>query len=335
MAAPEKTLETLLELGDLSTRRTRAEQVEQALRTVLLITEADAAAVLLPSSRRGERLVLHAESPAAVLVPAAAGGSAVARLFAEDCQLLALNDLSEEARWAAGDACPGVIAGPVLFAPIRQRDPGFGYLAAYRRHGRARFNSAEGRTMLLLSSWFALALEAVRMASGMAKLTVTDGLTEVYNSRFLRTALRRELRRAARFGQELSLVLVEPDQMEAVRAEQGELRAAALLRELASLLAPQVRAYDLVARAGGDSFMLVLPQTGIADATEIAERLRAAVERQAFLEGAPGAVTASFGVASFPREGADEKALAAAVERALAQARRQGSNSVYALERAA
>jgi len=62
---------------------------------------------------------------------------------------------------------------------------------------------------------------------------VTDGLTEVYNARFLRTALRRELRRASRFGQELSLVLVEPDRLDAFREEHGDLRASGLLKELA------------------------------------------------------------------------------------------------------
>lgn len=331
----EKAMGPLLELGNLATRRTRAELIEHALRTALLITEADAAIVLSPSARRGERLVLHAGSVTPALVPAHVSGSEVVRFFIEECQPLAVSDLAEESRWACGDGCPGVDAGPALYEPLRQRDPALGYLAVYRRRGRAKFSLADSGVMLLLSDWLGLALESLRLSTGMAKLAVTDGLTDVYNASFLRTALRRELRRASRFGQELSLVLVELDQLESFQAEQGELRANGMLRECASLLAQQVRAFDLVARSAGDGFMLILPQTGKTGAVEVAERMRAAVERNEFSAGPAGTITASFGVASFPCEGADEKALLASVERAMGHARRRGPNCVHSLDRAA
>jgi diguanylate cyclase (GGDEF)-like protein len=335
MTTQEKALGPLLELGNISARRTRAEQIEFALHTALLLTEADAAVLLSPTARRGERLVLHAGSVVPAIVPSRSPGSEVARLFAEDCSFLLIPDLAEETRWATHDGCPGVDLGPVLYVPVRQRDQAPGYLAVYRRCGRARFSAADSRTMLLLSAWFGLALESVRLSSGMEKLSVTDGLTEVYNARFLRTALRRELRRAGRFGQELSLVLVELDQLESFQAEHGELRAGMILRELASLLAAQVRSFDLVARTAGDPLMLILPQTGKTGAKEVAERMRAAVERNEFSAGPAGTITASFGVASFPRQGADEKALIASVERALAHARQRGRNCVSSLDRAA
>jgi diguanylate cyclase (GGDEF)-like protein len=335
MSLHEKTLGPLLDLGNLATRRTRAEQFEHALRTALLLTEADAAVLLSPSARRGERFVLHAGSAAPALMPSQTSGSEVARLFAEEPQILALPHLADQARFVAGDNCPGVEAGPVLYAPLRQRDPALGYIAVYRRFGRARFGLAESSAMLFLSAWLGIALENLRLASGVEKVAVTDGLTEVYNARFLKAALHRELRRASRFGQELSLVLVELDQLEAFQAEHGELRANAILRELASLLARQVRSFDLVARADGDGFMLVLPQTGKAGAKEVAERMRAAVEGNEFSAGPAGTITASFGVASFPRQGGDYKGLVASVERALGEARQRGPNCVYALDRAA
>jgi diguanylate cyclase (GGDEF)-like protein len=335
MSAHEKTLGPLLELGNLTTRHTRAEQIERVLRMALLVTEADAAVLLSPTARRGERLVLHTGSAAPALVPSHASGSEVARLFAEDCQLLAVTHLTEQERFATTDGCPGVEAGPVLFAPLRQRDPAPGYLAVYRRYGRARFSLVDSHTMLLLSAWLGLALETLRLSSGVEKVVVTDGLTDVYNARFLRTALKRELRRASRFGQELSLVLVELDQYEAYQAEHGELRASAILKELASLLARQVRSFDLVTRADGDGFMLILPQTGKMGAKDVAERMRAAVERNEFSAGPAGTITASFGVASFPGEGKDDKTLLTLVERALGQARKRGPNCVYSLDRAA
>ena len=335
MSLHEKALGPLLELGNIAARRTRAEQIEHALHAALMSTEADAAVVLSPLARRGARLVLHAGSAAPALVPSHETGSEVVRFFAEGSQPVVLTDLSEETRWILCDGCPGVEPGPVLYVPLRLRDPATGYIAVYRRRGRARFSLADSRVMLLLSNWLGLALESLRLSTGMAKLAVTDGLTEVYNARFLRTALRRELRRAGRFGQELSLVLVELDQLEAFQAEHGEMRASVILREFASLLAQQVRSFDLVARARGDGFMLILPQTGKRGAMDVAERMRAAVERNEFSAGTAGTITASFGVASFPREGPDEKTLVASVERAVAQARQRGPNCVHSLDRAA
>lgn len=331
----EKTLDPLLDLGDLAARRTRPEQVLRALRSALLTTEADAAVLLSPLSRRGERLALHVGSAVPSIVPAHASGSEVARLFAEDCGLLGLPDLSSQSRWAVGDSCPGVQAGPVLYTPLRLRDSAPGYIAVYRRFGRTPFGLADSRTMLLLSAWLGLAIESLRLSSGMEKLAVTDGLTEVYNARFLRIAFRRELRRASRFGQEVSLVLVEMDQFETYQAEHGELRASVIQRELASLLAHQVRSFDLVARAKGNGFMLILPQTAKTDALDVAERIRAAVERNEFSAGPAGAITASFGVAAFPRDGVNDKVLVALVERALVQARQCGPNRVHSLDRAA
>src|SRR5439155_21537757 len=107
--------------------------------------------------------------------------------------------------------------------------------------------------------------------------------------------------RANRFGQELSIVAVDVDTLEAFGAEHGALRGSMLLREIASLLAQQVRAFDLVARYREDRFILMLPQTGQEGAMDVAERIRATVEQQAFPPAAAGAVTVSLGVASFPR----------------------------------
>jgi diguanylate cyclase (GGDEF)-like protein len=332
MSSQDKTQAALVELGDPGARRTRSEQIQHALHTALLLTDADAAIALIPSNRRGERLVIYAGSAIPAIVPAQAPGSDVARCFAESGTPLLVPDLTEEARWVESDGCPGLQAGPAMFTPLRQREPAIGYLAVYRRRGRARFGMVERNAMLLLSSWLGITLESLRLASGAEKFAMTDGLTHVYNARFLKAALRREVRRAGRFGQELSLVQVGVDR---AVAEVPDAPGGTLPRELAALLSQQVRSFDLLARCGNDEFMLVLPQTGRDGAVEVAERVRAAVEGHAFSIGPAGAVTVSCGVAVFPREGADEKALTASVERALGWARQQGPNRIGSPEQRA
>jgi diguanylate cyclase (GGDEF)-like protein len=321
----DKAMEMLLALGNPAERRTRARLLGQALHAVIRLMEADAAVIATPWSRRGERLVLHAGSMTPAALPPSEKGSAVFRALAEACEPQTVADLSEEAILSVGDACPGVEAGPVLFIPLRQRGLAPAYLAAYRRRGRARFTMADTRVMLLLGTWLGTALDNLRLATGARKLAVTDEVTDVYNERFLKGALQREIRRAGRFAQELSLVVIEVDQTDGTGDAQNEIQASVLLRELAAVLAQQVRAFDVMGRTE-NGFVLILPQTNRAGASEVGERMRDAVAKHTF--GGTTSVTVSLGVAAFPGDAAEPGDLMGAATRALQQARERGGNCV-------
>lgn len=331
MTSNEKILETLLELGNSVVRRTRPEQIEDAMRLALMLMDADAVAVLPPASERGERLALYASSGAPALLLPTTQGSEVARGFAQNLQPLLFPDLTDDARGALGDDCPGVEAGPTMFIPLRHRGGAPGYLAIYRRRGRARFSVVDSRQILLLAAWLNTALDVLRLASGVERLAITDQVTEVYNSRFLGAALKREVRRAGRFGQEMSIILVDLDRFTSYNDQHGKQHGNRLLQQMALLLAKQLRSFDLMGRNGADDFVLILPQTGHDAALKVAERIRITVEQHAFPDATPGAVTVSMGVASFPQEGADHVALLATATRALARARQRGMNCVETL----
>ena len=331
----DKALETLLELGNPAVRRTRAELIDRALQTARLLMEADAVVILNPAGRRGNRLALHNGSSTAAVLPASPGGSEVVRRFEQDAHPLVLSELPEDAALAAAEGCPGIAPGPVMYVPLRQRDVATGYIAVFRRRGRARFTTGDLRLILLLAASLGSALECQRLSSGVQKQTVTDDLTEVYNAKFLKAALRREFLRASRFGQELSVVMIDVDHLGSYNDQSGDLKGSVLLRQIASVLAQQVRAFDLLAKQGDDEFVLVLPQTDLDGALEVAERVRGAVEAHSFAGLPGGAVTVSLGVGSFPREGADAPAVLAKARRALRQAKELGRNRVETLVRRA
>ncbi|MEO5618776.1 MAG: diguanylate cyclase [Candidatus Eisenbacteria bacterium] len=318
MSSLDKALNNLLDLGNPAVRRDRSEQLDQALRTLLALTDGDAAAIVLPGS--GARLVLHTGSAAPSLAPPHPEGSEVVRVLGQDPHPLALTDLADSARFAAQDACPGVEAGPALFAALRKRGPSPGYLAVYRRRGRARFSAIDTRAIVLLATTLQHALEAQRLSRGLEKLAFTDDLAEVYNARFVKSALQRELRRAARFGQELSLVLVAADDFETWTNGPDVTTRDRWIKELAGRLVQQVRSFDFVARFDAGQFLVVLPQTPRSGALEVAERIRSAVETSTFSDAQPGAVTVSVGVSAFPQDGNEPAALIARAERALAEA---------------
>lgn len=333
MSVHDRSQELLLELGNPAERRPRVEQIDRALRAALTLMDADAVAIVTRNTRHTERLVLHAGSavPAAI---APGEGSEVLRRLAESCVPIVLNDLTEDGRIATADGCPGVEAGPTSFTPLRQRTLVSGYIAVYRKRGRARFTMTDSRILLLLSAWLAGALENLRLGKGAEKLAIRDELTEVYNYRFLQTALRREVRRASRFGQELSLLLIDMDDL-SDEAMAGNPDEGKLLKQVATVLSRQARSFDLLARCAEDAFMLILPQAGRDGATEVAERLRKAVECHAFETTTAEPVTVSLGVATFPHDALSIDDLVAACDRALRQAKQQGRNRVALPSRAA
>lgn len=163
-------------------------------------------------------------------------------------------------------------------------------------------------------------------------LALTDELTRLYNFRFLKTALKREMERAARYGQVFSIIMIDVDHLKRYNDQYGHLGGSELLRQLAGILSRNSRAIDLVAKYGGDEFMIILPQTRLDGAVNMAQRLREAVAETRFPHLAPGDLTISVGVASFPRHGDSVQSLVAAADAALFRAKRNHRNCVVAAD---
>ena len=164
------------------------------------------------------------------------------------------------------------------------------------------------------------------------RLTIIDALTGAHNKRFLLEFLDRELSRSRRYQRPLSLVLFDIDHFKQVNDAHGHLAGDFTLRELAGLVRSSVRAEELFARYGGEEFALVLPETPLKLASQVAERIREVVENHRFqFDDQPLAITISLGVAStlgeVERSTCD---LLAAADAKLYQAKRQGRNRVEA-----
>jgi diguanylate cyclase (GGDEF)-like protein len=326
MLSREKILESLLDLSGRAAARSRPELLATVLRCAIIMTEsAGAVAVLLPG-RNAERFTLRRglDQPEVTNLPRAGGDGP--RLMLLHGKPVLLADLADGGRMASEDRCPGVDAGPALFVPLRLRDQSPGYLAVFRGRGSARYGPEELGLLALLAAWTAMALENLRLAQNVEKLAVTDDLTQVYNYRFLKTALRREIKRAGRYHQDLALLMMDVDNLKAYNDRHGHLRGSFLLREMAGLFATHVRSWDLVAKYGGDEFTVILPQTDLAGAMVAAERLRAAVEEHRFPLAQPGQITVSIGVAAFPADGQTTSALIETADRALYLAKQRGRN---------
>jgi diguanylate cyclase (GGDEF)-like protein len=142
--------------------------------------------------------------------------------------------------------------------------------------------------------------------------------------------LGREYERAQRFGHELGLILMDIDDFKHINDTLGHLAGDAVLHAVGQTVQGLIREIDVAARYGGEEFAVLLPQTGREGAAQLAQRLRSAIaEREVQFAGATvDGVTASFGVAAGPEDGASQLDLIASADAALYQAKRGGKNDV-------
>jgi diguanylate cyclase (GGDEF)-like protein len=130
------------------------------------------------------------------------------------------------------------------------------------------------------------------------RLTIVDGLTDIHNQRYLLEFLDREVARSVRHDRPLALLMFDIDRFKAVNDTYGHLCGDFVLRELSHRIKGQVRREDLFARYGGEEFCMVLVETRLDEAVEVAERVRLAVAEQPFhFEGQLLPVTVSIGIA--------------------------------------
>ena len=198
-------------------------------------------------------------------------------------------------------------------------------------HGGGLSRTINAATVNLLSQFTvhaALAHRNVRLMAEVQHLATVDALTGLTNRGTFEAALHREVARAIRTGEDLSLLLVDVDHFKQVNDRHGHPVGDEVLRYVGHVLATRGREFDLPARYGGEEFAVILPGCAAEEAVRVAERLRTGIAG----EDAPLPVTASVGVAAMHRNATDAEGLVKAADAALYKAKSTGRNRTVAAE---
>ncbi|MFV5212985.1 diguanylate cyclase [Azonexus caeni] len=164
-----------------------------------------------------------------------------------------------------------------------------------------------------------------RLNRELARLSVTDRLTGIYNRMKLDEALAAEIQRCRRYDQALAIVLLDIDHFKRINDTYGHQAGDRALIDIARLLSEGSRETDVVGRWGGEEFMIVLPHTDLAGAGRLAEKMRTTIAAHEF--SGIGQQTASFGVAAY-RIDDQPNDLVARADAALYEAKHAGRNRV-------
>ncbi|TVQ81282.1 MAG: sensor domain-containing diguanylate cyclase [Bradymonadales bacterium] len=228
-------------------------------------------------------------------------------------------------------------ASSMLLLPIISKGRALGVLVVVTLKDREPLEESSLKLAETMIDYLAIAVENSIHYQRVQDLTITDDLTQLYNSRYLPIILEREIARSKRYGEELSMVFLDLDNFKSVNDQYGHIAGSRLLTEFGDFLFQHIRSSDIGIRYGGDEFVLVLPRTPKKDAVLFVERAIQDLHKKDFLteHGLQIKQTASFGVSTFPEDGEGVDQIIAAADRAMYQVKRGSKDGVYATNLAA
>jgi len=167
----------------------------------------------------------------------------------------------------------------------------------------------------------------------LLEMNMTDGLTGLYNRKFLDIKIREEFNRHKRYGGVFSIIMLDIDNFKSVNDTFGHQCGDFVLKSISSRVSSLIRNLDYLVRYGGEEFCCVLPETGIPDAIRVAERFKEAIEQQENnFDGNLIKVTISLGVSEFREEMESSHMMIKKADEALYRAKREGRNRVAAMD---
>jgi diguanylate cyclase (GGDEF)-like protein/PAS domain S-box-containing protein len=193
-------------------------------------------------------------------------------------------------------------------------------------------NQAKQQLARTVAEQVGLAIANLNLRETLQNQSIRDGLTGLFNRRYLEEVLGSEIARAQRHHYSTAVVMLDVDHFKSFNDNYGHDAGDTILKAIAQMLQDSVRGADIACRYGGEEMTLVLPETSLDDAMVKAEEIRAAIYQVSMTYGGKtlGQLTASFGVAVFPDHGATGAAIIQAADAALYRAKGAGRNQVVA-----
>jgi diguanylate cyclase (GGDEF)-like protein len=215
-------------------------------------------------------------------------------------------------------------SGLGLLCPIKSRDRLVGILALGKKQSDTLYSHEDIELVTSMASQASIVIENAQLYTQATIRANTDGLTGLYNHRHFHERLEQEIARGSRFGTMFSLIMMDIDLFKTYNDIYGHLAGDRILRKMAEHLKGSIRSIDMAFRYGGEEFTIILPETRLDDAYNVAERIRKTIETR--MSSKATSITISLGVASWPADGVTREEIIAFADAALYRAKQTGRN---------
>ena len=255
-------------------------------------------------------------------------GEGISGLVAQTGQAMLVPDVSAEPRFLEQESFRQQ-RGCFICVPLRIKGREvMGVLNAQKPdpHG---FGLGDLDLFQAVANQVAAALENAQLYQRTKELSTRDDLTGLFNRRHFFDNLEKEVQRARRYRRVFSLILLDLDDFKGYNDTYGHLKGDEALKEIGRLLLASTRRADIVARFGGEEFVVLLPEINAQGALVVAEKIRTAVEQYPFAgrtTQAGGKMTVTLGLATYPTDSEDGLELVDLADRALYLGKQQGGN---------
>lgn len=201
-------------------------------------------------------------------------GEGIAGWIAKSGQAALVEDVRQDSRFSKNyDKLTGFRTESIIGVPLKVSDKVIGVLELINRLNHQPFSPADLKLLTTIASYAALAIEKVYYLSALKNLAYIDPLTGVFNRRSFERQLQEDIDRSKRYGYDLSLLLIDVDKFKSINDRFGHSAGDHVLQTLAAVLKRSVRKTDIVARIGGDEFVILLPHTKLDKAENARQRI--------------------------------------------------------------
>ena len=215
-----------------------------------------------------------------------------------------------------------------LFCPLKSHGKLVGILGLSKKHTNQIFLQEDIDLVMSVANQAGVIVENAQLYSQAMTWAITDGLTRLYNHRYMHECLDKEIARGTRFGTTFSIIMLDLDFFKTYNDTYGHLAGDDVLTGVGKCVLASIRTVDMAFRYGGEEFAIILPETTAEGAYLVAERIREKIEQKVFT--GRSSITASLGIASWPNDGVNKEQILISADKALYAAKGTGRNKTCA-----
>lgn len=329
-----RALLACLEVGKLLTSTLSLDEILELIMTkVSQLIQAQHWSLLLKDETSGELTFKIAVGVKKELMEGIrlARGEGIAGYVAETGEPMSVSNVQDEPRFSRKvDGLTGFITKSISCIPLQIYGKIFGVIEIINVEDMDEFKSKYLPILMILADYAAIAIENSQLFSRIQRISLTDEYTGLYNARYLHQVLEDLIQKPSGEEPTFAIVFVDIDNFKDVVDTRGHLLGTKILREIGQTISSCLSQEDILVKYGGDEYVMILPNRKQRQAMKLAEKVRQALRTSCYLtsEGDSVKVTASFGIAMYPKDARMKKDLLTLADKTMLTVKRSAKDGI-------